>query len=159
MNNAPATSRQRRRGRLRTARAQFVLALGSLIVAGCASPPPKTTLVHDWAMVQSPTANEPVTTLMGGSNANGAAGTADGAVAEPVVDHAADVRAAYGDVLDRMRAEYSLPAVPDARVARQIDYFLARTELLDRMFERAERYLYYVVTELEARQMPIELAL
>lgn len=37
-------------------------------------------------------------------------------------------------------------------------YFAGKPEFLDRTFERGERYLYYVVRELEARDMPLELA-
>ncbi|MBS0396509.1 MAG: transglycosylase SLT domain-containing protein, partial [Proteobacteria bacterium] len=41
----------------------------------------------------------------------------------------------------------------------QVRYFANKPDFLDRTFERAERYLYYVVRELEARDMPLELAL
>jgi membrane-bound lytic murein transglycosylase D len=40
-----------------------------------------------------------------------------------------------------------------------VKFFVGKPEFLDRTFERGERYLYYVTRELEARHMPLELAM
>ncbi len=63
------------------------------------------------------------------------------------------------DVLFRIRLGFSL----DDHDARAIDveesWYAKHPEYLDRTFRRAERYLYHIVNELEARKMPLELAL
>ena len=39
-----------------------------------------------------------------------------------------------------------------------VRFYASKPQFLDRTFERGERYLHYVVQELEARHMPLELA-
>jgi membrane-bound lytic murein transglycosylase D len=63
------------------------------------------------------------------------------------------------DLLDRMRAGFSLPVVEDLRVQREIDRYVANAAFLDRTFDRGRRYLHHIVLELESRDMPRELAL
>jgi membrane-bound lytic murein transglycosylase D len=63
------------------------------------------------------------------------------------------------NIFDRIRLGYGLPDVGDKSVALQARYFAGLPDYLDRTFERAERYLYYVVRELEARNMPLELSM
>jgi membrane-bound lytic murein transglycosylase D len=65
----------------------------------------------------------------------------------------------YGDLLDRVRAGYSLPDTQHFAVVREVEGYRARPDFLDRTFRRGERYLYYIVGELEKRGMPLELAL
>ncbi len=65
----------------------------------------------------------------------------------------------FADLFDRMRAGFALPLLDDPRVERQIDWYAARPEHLGRAFERGRRYLHHIVEELEARDMPRELAL
>jgi membrane-bound lytic murein transglycosylase D len=63
------------------------------------------------------------------------------------------------DLLERMRAGFALPPVDDLRVRRQLDWYAARPDYLARCFERGRRYLHHIVQELEARNLPRELAL
>lgn len=63
------------------------------------------------------------------------------------------------DMLDRIRAGFALKDTIDERVDREVEWFATRPDYMDRTFRRAERYLYYIVSELEARKMPLELAL
>ena len=42
---------------------------------------------------------------------------------------------------------------------REIDTYRSKPDFLDRTFKRGSRYLYFIVTELERRGMPLELAL
>lgn len=63
------------------------------------------------------------------------------------------------DLLDRIRAGFELKDVVDERVDREEQWYTNHPEYMDRTFRRAERYLYYIVSELEARKMPLELAL
>lgn len=65
----------------------------------------------------------------------------------------------YTDLLDRIRDGYALPDVDHFAVDREIEFYRRNPEFLDRTFKRATRYLYYIVTELEKRQLPLELAL
>ncbi|PKO83654.1 MAG: lytic transglycosylase [Betaproteobacteria bacterium HGW-Betaproteobacteria-11] len=63
------------------------------------------------------------------------------------------------DLWQRVRNGFSMPDLDSPLVARQQAWFLNRPELLQRIFGRCQRYLYYVVAELEKRGMPAELAL
>ena len=65
----------------------------------------------------------------------------------------------FADLLDRMRAGFALPVVEDLRVQREIDRYVRNAAYLDRTFDRSRRYLHHIVLELEARDMPRELAL
>jgi len=63
------------------------------------------------------------------------------------------------DLLDRIRSGFALKDVVDDRVAREEAWYAGHPDYMDRTFRRGERYLYYIVSELEARKMPLELAL
>lgn len=65
----------------------------------------------------------------------------------------------YEDMLDRIRAGFALPQVQHYAVDREIEWYRSRPDFLDRTFRRGERYLYHIVTEIERRGMPLELAL
>lgn len=63
------------------------------------------------------------------------------------------------DLLDRIRSGFVLKDTVEERVDREVEWFATRPDYMDRTFRRGERYLYYIVSELEARKMPLELAL
>lgn len=63
------------------------------------------------------------------------------------------------DLLDRIRSGFVLKDMVDERVAREESWYANHPDYMDRTFRRGERYLYYIVSELEARKMPLELAL
>lgn len=63
------------------------------------------------------------------------------------------------DLMDRMRAGFDLADVDHEWVDVEVRWFANHPEYLDRTFKRGERYLYHIVNELEARRMPLELAL
>ncbi len=65
----------------------------------------------------------------------------------------------YADLFDRIRAGYALPDVEHYGVDREIETYRSKPDFLDRTFKRGSRYLYFIVTELERRGMPLELAL
>jgi membrane-bound lytic murein transglycosylase D len=58
-----------------------------------------------------------------------------------------------------MRAGFVLDDTERAAVTQQLNWYMRNPEYLDRAFSRAGLYLYHIVTELEARNMPLELAL
>jgi peptidoglycan lytic transglycosylase D len=66
---------------------------------------------------------------------------------------------AYSDLLDRIRAGYALTDVQHVAVDREIALYRSQSDFLDRTFRRGARYLHYIVTEIEKRGMPMELAL
>jgi membrane-bound lytic murein transglycosylase D len=68
--------------------------------------------------------------------------------------------AQYGDLFDRMRAGFRLEDGGDHHaVDLELHWYAANPEYLQRAFGRADLYLYHIVTELERRGMPLELAL
>jgi membrane-bound lytic murein transglycosylase D len=65
----------------------------------------------------------------------------------------------YADLFDRVRAGFALPEEEDVAIDVQMAWYINHPDYMERTFARGERYLYHIVTELEARQMPLELAL
>lgn len=64
-----------------------------------------------------------------------------------------------GDLFERIRKGYSLTDVDHAAVDAELRWFVRHPDYLDRTFKRGERYLHHIVGEIEARGMPMELAL
>lgn len=63
------------------------------------------------------------------------------------------------DVWERIRKGYGIPDLNNPLVATHSTWYSARPEYLQRITQRASRYLFHVVQELEKRNMPMELAL
>jgi membrane-bound lytic murein transglycosylase D len=63
------------------------------------------------------------------------------------------------DLWSRLRKGYALPELDSPLVADHLRYYTTRPEYVQRMTERASRYLFHVVDEIERRKMPTELAL
>ncbi len=68
-------------------------------------------------------------------------------------------RVAQPDLLSRVRANFGLPSASDPAIVRERDWYARNQAYLDRVFARAEPYLYHIVEALEQRGMPTELAL
>ena len=65
----------------------------------------------------------------------------------------------YADLFARIRAGFVL-ADPDApSIDQQLDWYASNPDYLQRAFGRSDMYLYYIVSQLESRHMPLELAL
>ena len=71
----------------------------------------------------------------------------------------APVAATAPDLFDRIRRGFVIGDVDHATVDQEQRWFAGHPAYLDRTFKRGERYLYHIVNELEARNMPLELAL
>src|SRR5262249_26454875 len=68
--------------------------------------------------------------------------------------------AQYADLFDRMRAGFKLDDDSSRRaIDDQLRWYAGNPDYLQRAFGRADLYLYYIVTELERRNMPLELSL
>jgi membrane-bound lytic murein transglycosylase D len=65
----------------------------------------------------------------------------------------------YGDVIARIRSNLSLPNVDNPRVQREIEWLQRNPDYVARVFGRAQRYLHYIVNEVEAHGLPGDLAL
>ncbi len=63
------------------------------------------------------------------------------------------------DLLSRLRSSFSLTISDDPAVQQELAWFARHPEYLDRVFGRGDRYLYFIMGELEKREMPAELAL
>ncbi|MFY9328575.1 MAG: transglycosylase SLT domain-containing protein [Georgfuchsia sp.] len=70
-----------------------------------------------------------------------------------------DLTVPADDLWQRMRNGFSMPDLNSPLVADRQAWYLNRPELLKTMIQRSRRYIYYIVTELEKRGMPTELAL
>lgn len=66
---------------------------------------------------------------------------------------------AGADLFDRIRRGFVLNDVDQIVIDREQRWYANHPAYLDRTFKRGERYLYHIVNELEARGMPLELAL
>ena len=63
------------------------------------------------------------------------------------------------DIWDRIRRGYAIPNLDHPLVDHWTNYYASHPQSVYRMSERAKRYLYFIVDELERRGMPTELAL
>jgi peptidoglycan lytic transglycosylase D len=87
-------------------------------------------------------------------------GPAQPPTAEPVVELLEPPPPAqYKDLWERMRAGFALPDMKGQLVARHQAWYLNRPKYVRRMVKRSQRYLYFIVGELEKRNMPSEIAL
>jgi membrane-bound lytic murein transglycosylase D len=92
------------------------------------------------------------------SPAEAAPSTADAPVAQAAVKP--PLRPAdYSDLFDRIRAGFKIPDSDHPAIDRELEWYAGNPDYLGRAFSRADLYLYHIVTELEARGMPLELAM
>ena len=66
---------------------------------------------------------------------------------------------AYNDLLQRLREGFELDATLNHRVQAELNWFVGHPQYLERVFSRSQRYLPYITRQLEARALPLELAL
>jgi membrane-bound lytic murein transglycosylase D len=64
-----------------------------------------------------------------------------------------------GDLWDRIVRGYAIPDLHGPLVEKWEQWYAERPDYVARMVERSRRYLYHIVTEVEARGMPSEIAL
>ena len=63
------------------------------------------------------------------------------------------------DLWERIRKGYKMPDLESDLVSDRTQWYASKPDYLQRMGERSGRYLYYIVEEVERRNMPMELAL
>ena len=64
-----------------------------------------------------------------------------------------------GDLLDRMRTGFAFPHYNSKHIKDYIRWSTKHPNYLNNLFARAEPFLFYVLEEIEKRQLPTELAL
>jgi membrane-bound lytic murein transglycosylase D len=95
-----------------------------------------------------------------GSDAAAAAASEATPVTSAAPETAVASPAQYADLFERMRAGFKLDDGIDRRaIDQQLRWYANNPDYLQRAFGRADLYLYHIVTELEARGMPLEIAL
>ncbi len=70
-----------------------------------------------------------------------------------------DKKVVYDTLWARMRAGFAIPNLESPLVDRHTDWYANRPDYVQRVVERARRYMHFVVEELEKRGMPLEIAL
>ena len=90
--------------------------------------------------------------------------TAPGGPLEPLVANRAASQAVAlltppADLWERIRRGYGMPDLQGDLVRDREQWYTSRPDYLQRMSERARKYLFHIVEELERRNMPTELAL
>ena len=63
------------------------------------------------------------------------------------------------NVFDEIKENFKLPTLSPKRVNRQVKVFTRNPEYLNRMFDRSKKYLSFIYAEVQARNLPSELAL
>lgn len=63
------------------------------------------------------------------------------------------------DIWERIRRGFAMPDLQNELVADREQWYASRPDYMQRMTERGNKYLFYIVEEIERRNMPTELAL
>jgi len=126
------------------------------------SPPPKSPTADVADVVAS--ANDPMpppAAVLTGMSSDTQASVSPQAPPPPGPTQVAGLDPAqYADLFDRMRAGFRLEDGSDRHaVDLELHWYVSNPEYLQRAFGRADLSLYHIVTELERRGMPLELAL
>ena len=64
-----------------------------------------------------------------------------------------------GDIWGRLRQDFRMGEVNPELVRRHEQYYASRSPYFNRTIARSQPYLYHIVSEVEKRQMPVEIAL
>ena len=138
-----------------------ILTAGALLaLTACASAP----VSRPEPLVLTPITTVPVTVVADAGTLRAEAAAAASSAANNAVRLASVspvLRPAdYSDLFDRMRAGFKLTDSSNhSAIDRELEWYAGNPDYLGRAFSRADLYLYQIVTELEARGMPLELAL
>jgi membrane-bound lytic murein transglycosylase D len=135
---------------VRTLKRQFLLSIAALLLGACAHQPPAAPPRPPIVLPPAPTpADTPITPDTSAT---------PGSVTMPHEwqHHNGED---YDDLFDRMRAGFAFDEVQEPAIDQQMAWFKNNPDYLDRTFGRGRRYMYYVITEVEARGMPLEFAL
>jgi membrane-bound lytic murein transglycosylase D len=100
-----------------------------------------------WSASDPPACWQTEQSIAGVASANGPA------------DAQPELPAGYTDIWTRIRAGFSLPRIAGPLVAKYRALYTRHPQHVARILKRSQRYLYFIVAELEKRNMPNEIAL
>jgi len=80
-------------------------------------------------------------------------------LAEPASVAKLDRTAPTDDLWLRLRRGFAMPDIRSPLVDERMRWYVANQDYLQRVFERSRRYMFYIVEEVEKRNLPTELAL
>lgn len=118
---------------------KFLLVSMSLIVAGCAETPKAPISYNDRSPINFTQKSEPQS--------------------NKTSSRLKTAQAHKNTVWERLLSLYSLPDINNERVERQLNWYLDHPAYIARIQQRAEPYLHLILDEIEANNIPGELAL
>lgn len=127
--------------------------------ASPASPPSDNALDTNSSPQANPSLQAVPSVAQPDQNAAGAAAQPDQATQEFTISLTTDLAPRSADLWERIRAGFALPEIDSRLVKENEQWYASRPEYVKRMVERAKRYLFYIVKEVERRGMPTEIAL
>ena len=119
-------------------------ACACIFLSGCVSQSQTVGLPQD----ARPTITEPDVVILSNSEA-----------AFAIYDDGFDLDMANADIWQRIRQGFQMPDLETDLVTEKEQWYAARPRYFMHTGQRARRYIYYIVEELERRNMPMELAL
>jgi membrane-bound lytic murein transglycosylase D len=128
---------------------QLLCIAGLLWLTGCAS----TTTTSSSSSI------DPTTGLTTSSASSRHAGDLQPITAAQAASRAVALLQPPADLWERIRRGFAMPNLDNDIVRDREQYYAARPDYMQRMTERSRKYLFYIVEELERRNMPSELAL
>ena len=81
------------------------------------------------------------------------------AAAETTAETAAEETPIQSNVIDRIRDGFAMPQVERREIETQRNWYARHPDYMERVLLRSQRYLFWIVEEVERRGMPTELAL
>lgn len=121
---------------------KFLIFLITLVIAGCADDPKEPLVIDNTPAISKPytnSANKPAPNFFRKRLKN-------------LFSH-------NNTVWERMISLYSLPEADNERVDRELSYYLSHPDYIARVQERAAPYMHLILDEIEAKNLPGELAL
>jgi membrane-bound lytic murein transglycosylase D len=83
----------------------------------------------------------------------------DNSLSEPLTDSLTEATASQSNLWFRIQQGYAMPTIESPYVKKFENFYAARPDYVNQMMARTEKYLFYVVEEVEKRGMPTEIAL
>lgn len=144
-------------------KASLLILAGVLVgLTGCATAP--SSQVNDSAPVSNAIAESVEKPNPIGSSASTGPGTdalqqnSSSSSGDPI-ETLIGATPAYDNLVDRIRSGFAMPDMPRSRIKPFIKRFSSNPDYLNRVFARGGPYLHHIVEEIEARGLPMELAL
>jgi len=132
------------------------LAIAGLLAACAQTPTEPASSLPDKVIRNDPTAKSAATST---TRPDGQATQPSALYEPPLDDEMPPIPVVYADVLDRIRAGMQLADVDHPWVRSELDWYVRNSDYMERVLLRGQRYLYYIANEVQARGMPMELAL